>query len=180
MARVQARYPSFAWPGGDTREYAVWTLLTQRPAWLLDARYPDWNALLLDAARKVADEFAAAPGGIAAQSWGRRNATRIDQPLAAALPAPLRALLDQPRRELPGDSNMPRVQAPAFGASERFGIMPGHLRESYLHMPGGQSDNPLSPYYLAGWRAWAEGKPMPLLPGPAQHTLRLLPAARQH
>ncbi len=180
VARVQARYPSFAWPSGDTREYAVWTLLTQRPAWLLDPRYPDWNALLLDAARKVADEFAAAPGGIAAQSWGRRNATRIDQPLAAALPAPLRALLDQPRRELPGDSNMPRVQAPAFGASERFGIMPGHLRESYLHMPGGQSDNPLSPYYLAGWRAWAEGKPTPLLPGPAQHTLRLLPAARQH
>ncbi len=180
VARVKARYPRFAWPSGDTREYAVRTLLTQRPAWLLDPRYPDWNALLLDAARKVADGFAAAPGGIAAQSWGRRNATRIDQPLAAALPAPLRALLDQPRRELPGDSNMPRVQAPAFGASERFGIMPGHLRESFLHMPGGQSDNPLSPYYLAGWRAWAEGKPTPLLPGPAQHSLRLLPAARRH
>jgi penicillin amidase len=87
-------------------------------------------------------------------------------------------LIDQPRAQLPGDSNMPRVQAPAFGASERFGIMPGHLAESYLHMPGGQSDNPLSPYYDAGWQAWAKGQPTPLLPGPAQHTLLLVPDAR--
>ena len=43
-------------------------------------------------------------------------------------------------------------------------------------MPGGQSDNPLSPYYDAGWRAWATGEPTPLLPGPAQHTLTLVPA----
>jgi penicillin amidase len=91
---------------------------------------------------------------------------------------PLRWLIDQPRTQLPGDSNMPRVQAPAFGASERFGIMPGHLAKSYLHMPGGQSDNPLSPYYDAGWQAWAKGQATPLRPGPAQHTLLLVPDAR--
>ncbi len=175
-ARVAARYPDFQWPSGDTREYAVWTLLTQRPPWLLDRRYADWEALLAAAASRVADDFATRPGGIAAQTWGRHNTTRIASPLAAALPWPLPLLLDQPARQLPGDADMPRVQAPAFGASERFGIMPGHLRQSYLHMPGGQAQNPLTPYYLAGWQAWARGEPTPLLPGPAQHTLRLLPA----
>ncbi|MHB8570301.1 MAG: penicillin acylase family protein [Metallibacterium sp.] len=178
VARVKARYPDFAWPSGDTREYAVWTLVTQRPLYLLDRRYASWNALLADCAQQVAEDFAKAPGGIAAQTWGRRNTTRIDHPLSAALPAPLRWLIDQPRTQLPGDNNMPRVQAPAFGASERFGIMPGHLAESYLHMPGGQSDNPLSPYYDAGWQAWAKGQATPLRPGPAQHTLLLLPAPR--
>ncbi|MHB1616535.1 MAG: penicillin acylase family protein [Metallibacterium sp.] len=178
VARVKARYPDFAWPSGDTREYAVWTLVTQRPLYLLDRRYASWNALLADCAQQVAEDFAKAPGGIAAQTWGRRNTTRIDHPLSAALPAPLRWLIDQPRTQLPGDNNMPRVQAPAFGASERFGIMPGHLAESYLHMPGGQSDNPLSPYYDAGWQAWAKGQATPLRPGPAQHTLLLMPAPR--
>lgn len=179
VARVKARYPDFAWPSGDTSEYAMWTLVTQRPLYLLDRRYASWNALLADCAQQVADDFAKAPGGIAAQTWGRRNTTRIDHPLSAALPAPLRWMIDQPRTQLPGDSNMPRVQAPAFGASERFGIMPGHLAESYLHMPGGQSDNPLSPYYDAGWQAWARGEPTPLQPGPAQHTLLLVPATRR-
>ncbi len=175
VARIHARYPRFAWPSGDTSEYAVWTLATQRPVYLLDPRYRDWSQLLAHCARQVAASFRAAPGGIAAQSWGRRNTTRIDHPLAAALPTPLRWFLDQPARPLPGDANMPRVQAPAFGASERFEIMPGHPAESDLHMPGGQSDNPLSPYYLAGWKAWAQGSAAPLLPGAPQHTLRLVP-----
>ncbi len=178
VARVKARYPQFAWPSGDDSLYAVWTLVTQRPPYLLDPRYRSWNALLADCARQVAVAFAKAPGGIAAQTWGLRNTTRIDQALSAALPAPLRWLIDQPRTQLPGDANMPRVQGPDFGASERFGIMPGHLAESYLHMPGGQSDNPLSPYYDTGWQAWAKGQPTPLLPGPTLHTLFLVPVSR--
>ncbi len=176
VARVKARYPQFAWPSGDDRGYAVWTLVTQRPPYLLDRRYPNWNALLADCARQVALDFTKAPGGITAQTWGLRNTTRIDHALSAALPAALRWLIDQPRAQLPGDDNMPRVQGPAVGASERFGIMPGHLADSYLHMPGGQSDNPLSPYYDTGWRVWAKGEPTPLLPGAAQHTLTLVPA----
>jgi penicillin amidase len=43
-------------------------------------------------------------------------------------------------------------------------------------MAGGQSGHPLSPYYGAGHQDWAEGKPTPFLPGPAQHTLRFAPA----
>ena len=79
-------------------------------------------------------------------------------------------------QELPGDIHMPRVQGVDFGASERFGIMPGHEDQSYFHMPGGQSDHPLSPYYGAGHENWASGRAAPLLPGPPEHRLTLTPS----
>ena len=34
---------------------------------------------------------------------------------------------------------MPAVQAPSFGASERFFVSPGHLEDAILTLPGGQS-----------------------------------------
>jgi len=42
-------------------------------------------------------------------------------------------------------------------------------------MPGGESGHPLSPFYRAGFDAWARGRPTPLLPGPAAHELVLMP-----
>jgi penicillin amidase len=80
-----------------------------------------------------------------------------------------------PAEPLPGDNHMPRVQGPAFGASERFVVSPGHEEEGLFEMPGGQSGNPLSPFYRAGHETWARGDPAPFLPGPAVHTLRLQP-----
>ena len=80
-----------------------------------------------------------------------------------------------PAVELPGDHDMPRVQDGATGASERFGVSPGHEDQGYFHMPGGQSGHPLSPYYRAGFLEWAHGQPLPFLPGMAQHTLTLQP-----
>jgi penicillin amidase len=81
-----------------------------------------------------------------------------------------------PHVPLPGDRDMPRVQAPGFGASERFAVAPGDEEHGYFELAGGQSGHPLSPYYGAGHEGWAEGKPTPFLPGPAQHTLSLEPA----
>ena len=78
---------------------------------------------------------------------------------------------------LPGDANMPRVQAPSFGASERFAVAPGDEAHGYFMMSGGQSGHPLSPYYGSGHADWAAGRPTPFLPGPAEHVLRLLPSA---
>jgi penicillin amidase len=65
-----------------------------------------------------------------------------------------------------------------FGASERFVVSPGLEREGYLHMPGGQSGHPLSPFYRAGHEAWVRGEPTPFLPGPARYTLKLIPEPR--
>ncbi|HEY1588972.1 MAG TPA: penicillin acylase family protein, partial [Rhodanobacter sp.] len=84
-------------------------------------------------------------------------------------------LIDMPDQPLPGDNNMPRVAAPGFGASERLDVAPGHETEGILEMPGGQSDNPLSPYFGAGHEDWVQGRPTPLLPGPGRHTLTLEP-----
>jgi penicillin amidase len=81
-----------------------------------------------------------------------------------------------PDLELSGaHDDMPRIQGPAFGASERFSVSPGYEREGYFHMPGGESGHPLSPYYRRGFEAWAQGRPTPLLPGPAVHELVLMP-----
>ncbi|MBV8468185.1 MAG: penicillin acylase family protein, partial [Burkholderiales bacterium] len=71
----------------------------------------------------------------------------------------------------------PRVASPDFGQSERMVVAPGHEELGLFDMPGGESGHPLSPYFLAGHEAWVHGEALPLLPGPAQHTLTLHPAS---
>ncbi|TAM57434.1 MAG: penicillin acylase family protein [Rhodanobacter sp.] len=176
VARVRQRYGDFAWPDQNSAEAAVWMLTQAQPAYLLDPRYRNWHALLLDAARKVVDTLGRQSGGLTARTWGEVNRARIDHPLARALPGWLGHFLDMPGQPLPGDNNMPRVAAPDFGASERLDVAPGHEAQGILEMPAGQSDNPLSPYYGAGHADWVKGRPTPLLPGPEQHRLTLEPA----
>jgi penicillin amidase len=175
-ARVKQHYPDFSWPGENSAEAAVWAMIRQQPAQLLDPKYSDWHALLVAAAKQVASELGQLPGGLAARSWGERNRTDIKHPLSPALPHWLARYIDMPDQPLPGDNNMPHVAAPGFGASEHLDVSPGHEIQGILNMPGGQSDHPLSPYFGAGHEDWVEGKPTPLLPGVARHTLVLEPA----
>ena len=42
-------------------------------------------------------------------------------------------------------------------------VSPGQEETGIFHMPGGQSGNPLSPYYQKGIDAWQEGKATPFL-----------------
>ena len=81
-----------------------------------------------------------------------------------------------PPDELPGDTAMPRVAGPDFGASERMVVSPGREADGIIHMPGGQSGHPLSPFWGAGHDDWVHGRPTPFLPGATVHTLRLQPA----
>jgi penicillin amidase len=67
------------------------------------------------------------------------------------------------------------VQGTTSGASQRLVVSPGREAQGIFHMPGGQSGHPLSRWFLAGHEAWAEGRPTPLMPGPAEHTLELMP-----
>jgi penicillin amidase len=57
----------------------------------------------------------------------------------------------------------------------RFAVSPGDEESGYLHLPGGQNGNPLSPFYRAGHYDWFNGKPTPFLPGKPQHFLVLRP-----
>jgi penicillin G amidase len=177
-AQVQQRFPDFEWPGPGNQEAAVWMLIQQQPAQLLDPTYHDWHALLLQAARNVADTLGKQPGGLAARTWGEVNHAGIRHPLSRALPGFIGRWLDMPDDQLPGDHNMPRVAAPGFGASERMDVSPGHEDEGILEMPGGQSDNPLSPFYGAGHEDWVHGRPTRLMPGEDRHTLVLEPSQR--
>jgi penicillin amidase len=99
-------------------------------------------------------------------------------PFGFAIPA-LGRYVDMPARRLPGDANMPRVQAPGFGASQRMAVSPGREQDGYFHMPGGQSGHPLSPHYDDQQSAWEEGQPTPFMPGAAASTLTLVPAANR-
>jgi penicillin amidase len=175
-AAVRRKFPDFSLPRMALVENAVWKLLEQRPLHLLPPGHADWDALLIACAERSGGNLDRQPGGLAARTWGERNTMRIAHPLSRALPAPIARWLDMPHQPLPGDINMPRVQGPAFGASERFAVSPGDETHGYFMMSGGQGGHPLSPYYGAGHQDWAEGKPTPFLPGPAQHTLRFAPA----
>ena len=100
----------------------------------------------------------------------------MSHPFAAAAPRFLRPFLEMPREPLPGDTEMPRVQGPAFGASERMVVAPGHEEDGIFELPGGQSGNPFSPYFRAGHENWVRGLASPLLGGEFRHRLELRPA----
>jgi len=137
---------------------------------LLPPGHADWRAFLLAAVDAMLAGVASDCPALAQCTWGRVNTTRIEHPLSRALPQ-LAAWLDMAREQLPGDVDMPRVQGPAVGSSERFAVSPGHEAEGYFDMPGGQSGHPLSAFYRAGHAAWARVEPAPFLPGPALHVL---------
>lgn len=164
----------FAMPAMPQLEGVAWPLVTQRPAHLLPAAHASWDALFEEAAAQVRDQLAA-PGPLAARSWGEANTARICHPLSAALPRALGRRLCMPADPLPGDVHMPRVQAPAMGASQRMVIAPGREADGIIHQPGGQSGHPLSPFWGAGHEDWVQGRPSPFLPGEPVYTRRLVP-----
>ena len=110
-------------------------------------------------------------------TWGKRNIARIQHPISIASPRVGNWLeLNMPAEPLPGGrKDMPRVQGPTYGASQRMAVTPGRESEGYFHMPCGQSGHPLSPHYRDGHEAWAAGKATPFLPGPSVNTLILQP-----
>jgi penicillin amidase len=156
-------------------EGPLWRLVSEQPPHLLDpARAADWRSFLLAEIDALARELRERCGALERCTWGEARPVAIRHPLSRALPW-LAGLLDMPTRQLPGDADMPRVQSGAFGASQRFAISPGREAEAYLQLPGGQSGHPLSRFYRASFAAWAGGSPDPLLPGPPQHVIEVIP-----
>ncbi len=156
------------------QEGPLWSLVQERPRHLLPPEHESWDDLLLAAADAAHDELLVPGDPPRLRTWGEENRSRISHPLSFALPF-LSPYLDMPAEPLPGDANMPRVQARGFGASERFVVSPGRESEGIFHMPGGQSGHPLSDFYRAGHRDWMTGKATGFLPGEPLHTLRLVP-----
>ncbi|MBC7983286.1 MAG: penicillin acylase family protein [Candidatus Obscuribacterales bacterium] len=176
-----ARYPQAKFKPSARFEASLWQVITTHPPHLLLPQYKNWDEQLLAALDRALSELQQECGqgerALTKCTWGARNTLQMEHPLASALPF-LGSLLRMPRDPLPGDSDMPRVQGQAFGASERFAVSPGREAEGYLHMPGGQSGHPLSPYFGAGHAAWVKGEPTPFLPGKTQHQLLLRPLSQ--
>ncbi len=156
-------------------EGVVWPLVSERPAHLLPPQFDSWDALLADSARRLETDLASQGRNVGERSWGERNTAAICHPISRALPALFKRWLCMPAQPLPGDNDMPRVQGPEFGASERMVVSPGHEEDGIVHMPGGQSGHPLSPFWGAGHDDWVEGRPTPFLPGETEYVLELRP-----
>ncbi len=145
-ARCTAADERFS-PVSFQAEAVVWKLITERPVNLLAPNFRSWNEVLLAAVDAQLGYFQNEAAGIlTGRTWGERNTTRIRHPLSGAIPFVGR-WIDVPPRQLPGDENMPRVQSPAFGASERLVVSPGREEEGFFHMPVGESGHPMSPFY---------------------------------
>ncbi|MEE8586693.1 MAG: penicillin acylase family protein, partial [Acidobacteriota bacterium] len=155
-------------------EGPLWKLVTERPQHLLDPEYQSWEEQILSTLDRVQEAMQRDGRPLAEQSWGKFNRSAIRHPLSSALG--LGAWLDMPSVEMPGDTLMPRVQSPFFGASQRMVVSPGAEEKGIFHMPTGQSGHPLSPHYSDSHSAWVEGKPTPFLPGEPVHLLTLRPA----
>jgi penicillin G amidase len=172
LERPRNRYERFSF-GRFKIEDAVWRLITEKPARLLNPDHASWDALLVAAADDVIADARNEKVSLSQFTWGRRNTLRMQHPFSRFLPAPVARFISMPAEPLPGDSNMARVQGRSFGASQRLVVAPGHEHEAIFHMPGGQSGHPLSPFFRAGHDAWVKGEPTPLLPGAPAHTLTL-------
>lgn len=177
LARLKTRYADAELPFETQTEGPLWRLVTARPANWLNARFPDWNALFLNAIDGLVKRYWRPGSGFSKATWGQRNTVHIVNPFARALGL-LGGWLDMPSMELPGDKYMPRVQAPAFGASMRLDAAPSATAPGILELPGGESEHPLSPWYRDEFMAWALGKPTPLAPGPTKATLHFEPWPR--
>jgi penicillin amidase len=175
LAECYEADPQFDYTTVRKREGPLWAIVTGRPVHLLDPQYESWEAFLL-ATVDIAIEAATRErdGPLAERVWSEVNETAYRHPLSGAVPL-LGRWLDMPRAALPGDLYTPRVASGAVGASERMVVSPGREADGIMHMPTGQSGHPLSPFYANSHEAWVEGRPTPFLPGPARHTMTLVP-----
>lgn len=174
FASCIAQNPEFDY-GMLRTEEALWALHDQEPLHLLAPQYSSWHDLRVAAIDSVLQHLDEQGMSVEEATWGEVNTANIRHPFSRLLPLGLGDWLNLPRQPLAGDHHVPRVQRPSFGASLRIVVAPGHEDEGILHLPAGQSGHPLSPYYRAGHAAWAEGQPLPLLPGEPMHTLVLEP-----
>lgn len=173
-AAARIKYPDTKFSPSAQFEGPLWQLVTRQPMHMLDPRFRSWDEALLASVDGAIQELLQECTSLSQCTWGAQNTLAMRHPLSQAVPFVGR-WLDMPSQRLSGDSFMPRVQGPAFGASQRMVVSPGREAEGYFQMPGGPVDHPMSPFYGAGHNAWVHGEPRPLLPGEPKHVLKLSP-----
>ena len=154
-------------------EPATWQLIHSQPDSWLPADTESFDELLVDAYRrakhKLLDKYSPVEADMETLAWGKVNALSVEHPFASQIPL-VGSMLNMQEVEGFGDTYMPAVQAPSFGASERFFVSPGHLEDAILTLPGGQSGHPLSEFFTAGFNDYATHAATPLLPSEPIHS----------
>ena len=169
-----------SWVQGVNHEREMLLRLYQnKPMNWLSPQYKNWDELFLSSIDNVIDNLAKKQKtdsltAMKRSTWGQRNTAQINHPLSQAIPF-IGQWLDMPHIQLSGDNYMPKAQRPKDGISERMIVSPGHEENGIFHMPGGQSGNPISPFYKDGFADWAAGSDSPFLPGPEKYRLVLKP-----
>ncbi|MGZ8219670.1 penicillin acylase family protein [Methylomagnum sp.] len=176
VSRCAQAEPGFAYQWRK-QETPLRALLSQRlPDTLPDRRQGDWRTFLRATLRQSVAELQREHEGarLSGLPWGKVNVVRVQHPFSRAVPV-AGWLLDMP--ETPGACNgfCVKVLHGLHGGSERLVVSPNHPGDGILHMPGGQSGHPFSPHYRDQQPAWVAGKPLPFLPGKAEHKLSLTP-----
>ncbi|WP_447971448.1 penicillin acylase family protein [Nitrospira sp. M1] len=177
LTECRAHDQDFSYWAGDT-ETALRRLLTAKIPSLLPgaAHYPTWDAFLLSVLQKSVKQVLEKheTKSLKKLKWGDFNRQTYGHPLIHVFPG-LTGVLGLPNEAMPGCGECVRASSGVVGATERLVVSPGHLSDAVFEMPGGQSGDPLSPHYRDHHRAWVEGLPTSLLPGPVRHTLSLRP-----
>ena len=160
-------------------EPAIWQLLDKESQDWLPSAFASYDEFLFASYEMtktdLIKQYSADTETLEGLEWGNVNKLKIQHPFAAQL-GPLAGLLNMPEVDGFGDSYMPAVQLPKFGASQRLIVRPGNEAKAILTVPGGQSGHPLSPFFSAGFNDYAEAESTPLLPGAVSHTIRISPA----
>jgi penicillin amidase len=151
-----------------------WTILdgpvqriieTNRPELLPDhKKYSTWSAFLLDVLRQSAAQLRQRYHADKLQqlTWGAISKVEISHLFSGGVPI-LSAVLDMPRRPLPGCVYCMRYAYQSEGANYRMVVSPGHEDEGLLQLAGGQSGQPASPHYADQQANWVTGAPGPFL-----------------
>ncbi|MFC3121628.1 penicillin acylase family protein [Agaribacter flavus] len=157
-------------------EPAIWQLLQEKPEAWLTQKYDSYDhmykAIYQQTKKRLLAQYSNGSNDMTSLAWGEVNALQVKHPLASALGV-LGNYLNMRKVQAFGDSFMPAVQSPSFGASQRMIVKPGKLEQGILTVPGGQSMHPLSAYYRSGFEDYANHRATPLLPQDIKHSLLL-------
>ena len=106
-------------------------------------------------------------------TWGEVTRLQLSHPFGAKIKF-LRPWLSAPVIHSSGSlTDMPHIQSPEFGASQRLAVFPGREGRGMMQLPGGQSAHPMSPHFLDLLQDWSHGGHTPLAAGAACHILIL-------
>jgi penicillin amidase len=150
-------------------EAPAWAILQERPSHLLAPRHKSWSGLILEAV----DETIADTVATGWPAWGEINTLRLIHPFVRKMPFAKPWLAAPAIRSSGALTDMPKIQTPEFGASQRMAVFPGREARGYMQLPGGQSGHPMSPHYLDLLDDWIHGRPTPLAAGEAVSRLKL-------